>query len=78
MSLTPNPETIDRFEALAGKVGARGRGLSLAQLRDCHALARELESSEPDPERVGFLSRRLDLDPETLEHEPLPKEQISE
>ena len=66
MSLTPKPGTLDRFDALAGKVGARGRGLSLAQLRDCHALAQELESSEPDRERVGFLSRRLDLDPEAL------------
>ena len=61
-----DPKAMDRFDRLAKAVTGRGRGISLAELRDCHALARELESSEPDPERVGFLSRRLGLDPGAL------------
>ena len=61
-----DPKAMDRFDRLAKAVTGRGRGITLAQLRDCHALARELVSEEPDQERVGFLSRRLDLDPEAL------------
>ena len=54
------------FDELCRTVAQRGRGLSLAQLRDVWALSREMEADEPDPERVGFLSRRLNLDPEAL------------
>ena len=64
--LSPNPKAMDRFDRLAKAVTSRGKGITLAELRDCHALARELELPDPDPERVGFLSRRLNLDPNAV------------
>ena len=64
MSLAePIPAAFDR---LAKAITGRGRGITLAELRDCHALAREMESPEPDPERMEMLARRLGLDVEDL------------
>lgn len=60
------PAAYERFDALCRAVAARGRGLSLSQLGDAAALARELEAEEPDPDRVDLLRRRLELDPEEL------------
>jgi hypothetical protein len=61
-----SPEVSDRFDALCRAVCSRGKGMTLAQLGDCHALARELGEDEPDQERVALFVRRLDLDPEAL------------
>ena len=60
------PEVSERFDRLCKAVCSRGRGMTLPQLGAAHALARELGEDEPDRERVDFLSRRLDLDPESL------------
>lgn len=56
------PAALARFDAICQTVQDRGRGMSLGEIGDAHALARELEASEPDPERIAFLAERLDLD----------------
>lgn len=58
----------ERFTAICRVASLRtsGGGLTLAQLGDAGALAREMESPEPDSERVEQLAARLAVDPEEL------------
>ena len=51
---------MDRFDALCRAVAARGKGLTLQQIGDAGALAREL--SEPDTDRVEVLREQLGLE----------------
>jgi hypothetical protein len=64
MSLTMSPEAHATFNSLCRRVArdTRGPGLSLNQISDCAALARELEKPGPDPERVEMLRGRLGLE----------------
>lgn len=60
--------THDRFRALCKLVtGRSGPGLTLAELRDCTALARELERPDPDGEQVELFCERLGVEREELE-----------
>lgn len=58
----------DRFEEFVALAAERtsGPGVTLEQVGDADALARELEKPEPDTERVDLLSGRLGLEPESL------------
>lgn len=58
-------ETFDRLCELA-KVRTKGSGVTLGQLGDAAALARELEKQEPDSERVEVLASRLGLETEEV------------
>lgn len=60
------PEIVAHFDRLCAAVQERGDGLSLDQLGDAHALARELEAEEPSAERVELFRERLGLDPEEV------------
>ncbi len=62
-----NREPGTTFQRLCRRVAGRtGPGLTLDEIRDLGALARELQSAEPDPEKVALFCRRLDLDPGRL------------
>ena len=62
MSLaTMNASAMSRFDTICKKVAARGRGLTMQQIGDSAALARELEKSDPDVEKVEILKNRLGL-----------------
>lgn len=52
-----------RFDRLCRLVAERttGRGITLAQLGDAHALARALDAEAVDRERVEALAVRLEL-----------------
>lgn len=66
MTLTADSaEVLEAFDALCKLVSA-GRGLTMAQLRDCYALARELEKKTPDSELVAGFCAKLEIDPEEL------------
>lgn len=56
--------TTDRFNRLCRRVAGAttGRGVTLNEIGDAAALARELEKDEPDPERVDLFRHRLGLD----------------
>ena len=56
-----DPAVTEEFDRLCKAVARQGRGLSLGQLGDCHALARELCAPDPDPDHIAFLRRRLAL-----------------
>jgi len=66
LALDP-PAVLARYDALCRLVGAQGQGITLPQLGDAHALARILESRDPDPDRVDALAHRLGLDPAELD-----------
>ena len=53
---------MDRFDLICKAVAARGKGLTLSQIGDAGALARELSKSETDRERVGLLRDRLGIE----------------
>lgn len=60
-------QVMSTFDRVCHLTSRRGRGLSLSEIGDAHALARELHSPEPDGSLVEDLSRRLELGPEDLE-----------
>lgn len=64
---TSTPEVLARFDAICQVVQGRGRGMSLGEVGDAHALAREMEAEEPDPERVELFRGRLGLEAEEVE-----------
>ena len=59
---TMTPETVATFDRLCEEITGRGSGMTLGQLRDAHALARELHLAEPDPGRLETLRARLEID----------------
>lgn len=62
------PAMLERFNALCQRVkGRTGPGLTLTEISDCHALARELEGPGPDPKRVELFRERLGLEPGEVE-----------
>ena len=67
LSLLDAPARLRTFEDVLGAVMARGRGITLRELGTADALGRELASDHPNPERLGWLCRRLGLDPRDLE-----------
>lgn len=64
--LADPPEVLARFDAVCHILAAHRRGLTLEQLRDAHALARELEADDSDRNRVEDLTARLGIDVEDL------------
>lgn len=64
--LVDTPAVAARFDAVCRAVAADRRGITLLQLGQAHALARELESEDPDQERVGDLCARLGIDVEAI------------
>jgi hypothetical protein len=67
MSLTLDDAAVmARFDDVCTLVSPDGRGISLTQLGAAHALARELESDEPDQGKIGDHCHALGLDPAEL------------
>ena len=60
--MTMDAAAMDRFDLICKAVAARGKGLTLSQIGDAGALARELSKSETDRERVGLLRDRLGIE----------------
>ena len=67
LSLLDAPTRLRTFDDVLAAVMARGRGITLQELGTADALGRELASDHPNPERLGWLCRRLALDPRDLE-----------
>jgi len=62
MSLAPSDTPImRRFDDICRSLSSRRKGLSPAELRDAHALARELEGRPPNAERIAELRAALDI-----------------
>ena len=59
--ITMDATTMAEFDTICATVAARGSGLTLHQIGDAGALARELTKSAPDMDRVEFLQDRLGL-----------------
>lgn len=60
--------TLTTFDAICKSVQAKDPpGITLTQLGDAGALARELGKDDPDPERVELFRERLGLDPGEVE-----------
>ncbi len=57
-----DPAVTERFDEICKLVGARGKGLSLSDLGDAHALARAERDPNPDAGTIRFLRGRLGLD----------------
>ena len=53
---------LDRFDLICKAVAARGSGLTLSQIGDAGALARELSKPEPDTAMVKSLRDQLGLE----------------
>ena len=51
---------LDRFEELCSAVSSRGHGLTLSEIGDAAALAREMEAETPGAGRVDELYRARD------------------
>lgn len=66
MSLSVSPAVLATFDDICALVGGQRRGLTLEQLRDAYALARELDSDESDQDRVEDLAAKLGVDVEAL------------
>jgi len=64
-SPTSEAAVFNRLVSLAAE-RTPGPGISLDQVADADALARELVKEEPDPERVSLFSVRLGLNPRDL------------
>lgn len=64
LGLMDGPE-LDTFNRLCqvAKLRTKGPGITLDQLGDAAALARELQKNEPDAERVELFAARLGLEP---------------
>ena len=62
--ITMDPSAMERFDAICATVAKRGSGLTMQQIGNAGALARELSKSDPDPERLKFLQDRLGLSDE--------------
>ncbi|HSW31893.1 MAG TPA: hypothetical protein VLH75_20585 [Longimicrobiales bacterium] len=67
LSLLDAPRCLRSFEELAAAVMARRRGMTLQEVGTADTLARELAKDRPDRERVGWMARRLGLNPNDLE-----------
>lgn len=60
--------TLTTFDRLCKAVQAKDPpGITLTQLGDAGALARELGKDDPDPERVELFRERLGLEPGEVE-----------
>ena len=66
--ITMSTATMERFDAICKTVAERGSGLTMKQIGDAGALARELAESNPDPDRVEFLENRLGLSDDSPSH----------
>ena len=55
-------QAMAKFYSLCKTVAARGKGLTMKQIGDASALAREQAQADPDMERVELLRGRLGLD----------------
>lgn len=64
--LVDSPEIHARFGDICKLLAAERRGLTMVQLRDAHALARELGAEEPDHVRVEELCAALGIEVEAL------------
>ena len=60
------PAAYGTFDRICKAVTGRGKGITLQEIGDAHALARELEKEEPDPERVALFTGRLNVDLEEI------------
>lgn len=60
------PAVMERFDQICTLIGADRNGITLAQLRDAHALARELEEEDSDRNRVAELAAALGIEVEAL------------
>lgn len=58
---------LARFDRLCSVLGARGRGLTMLELRDAAELAKELDREEPDVEAVARLVEALGLTEDEVE-----------
>ena len=58
-----SPAVMEIFDGLCRTIAARKRESSMTQIGDAFTLAQELESGNPDGERVAMLAGRLGLDP---------------
>ena len=56
-----DPLLMERFDEICRRIAAQGAGLTLAQLGDAHALAREEADPNPDAGTIRFLRGRLGL-----------------
>lgn len=64
MNVSERPGELHRFDELCRTVTARGRGISLSELGDAAALAREELSPRPNAIKLQTLRTRLGLDHE--------------
>jgi len=64
-SPTSEAAVFNRLVSLAAE-RTPGPGITLDQVGDADALARELQKPEPDPERINLFSIRLGLGPDDL------------
>lgn len=57
-----DPAVMERFDQICRTIAKRGKGLSLSDLGDAHALAREEVDPNPDAGTIRFLRGRLGLE----------------
>ncbi len=62
MTMMMSTAVHERFSEICREVSAKGRGLTLGQLRDALALAEEEQRQDSDDDRVRVLRKQLGLE----------------